>query len=68
MTLLEMDKTRYEERMPFFHKCFRKAQETRNPIIKNIWRVLYKGSAYILGIDIGLKLEAGGYISDILLV
>lgn len=60
MNLLEQDKFRYKGKMPFFHKCFRKAQMTNFPLSKCLWKILYKISAYFLGIDIGLKLQAGG--------
>lgn len=60
MILLEQDKSRYQGKMPFFHTCFRKAQMTNFPLSKCSWGILYKISAYFLGIDVGLKLKAGG--------
>lgn len=33
---------------------------TNFPLSKCSWKMLYKISAYFLGIDIGLKLKAGG--------
>lgn len=62
MNLLEQDKSRYQGKMPFFHTCFRKAQMTNFPLSKCSWGILYKISAYFLGIDVGLKLKAGGGI------
>ena len=60
MNLLDQDKSRYQGKMPFFHMCFRKVQMTNFPLSKCSWKMLYKISAYFLGIDIGLKLKAGG--------
>lgn len=58
--VLEQDKIRYKgANLPAFQKYYRKTQNAKNPLLKAIYKILFRITRNIRGIEISDKTEIG---------